>query len=67
VGARLGAATPPISECIENPELEPGTGIKISEKTPVKSGTKPIAIRDQATTECFFRSVTKNSFLMKKS
>jgi hypothetical protein len=61
------AAPPPISDCIETPETEPGAGIKISEKDAVKSGTKPIAIGRQATRECFVRRADKKSFLMKKS
>jgi hypothetical protein len=63
----LGAAAPPIFECIETPELQPGARIKISEKTAVKSGMKRIAVGRQTTTECFFRGAGQKSFLMKKS
>ena len=41
--------------------------IKITTKRAVKSGLKPIAIRRQATTECFIRRAAQNSFLMKNS
>src|SRR5579859_3852248 len=49
------------------PKPEAGTKIKISEKYAVKSGLKPVAIRRQATTECFIRRAAKKPFLMKNS
>jgi hypothetical protein len=61
------AMLPPISELIV-PRTRFGIGrIKIGEKYAVKSGLKPVAIGDQATTECFIRRARKKSFLTKKS